>query len=131
MLDDFGGLRKTAPIFCGFMGIALFASLGLPGLNGFVGEYLMLKGVFGLNKVAAALAVPGLLFTAVFILGLIQDVFAGPVRGRSAGFRDLGWREWLMLGPGLVLMFVLGVYPQALIGLFNATAMRLVEGIGF
>jgi NADH-quinone oxidoreductase subunit M len=130
-LDDFGGLRKTAPVFCGLMGIALFASLGLPGLNGFVSEYLMFKGVFGLNKWAAILAVPGLLFTAVFILRLIQDVFAGPVRGQSAGFRDLGPKEWLLIAPALMLMLLLGIYPQALIGLFNATATTLVQQIGF
>jgi NADH-quinone oxidoreductase subunit M len=130
-LDEYGGLRRTAPIFCGFMGIALFASLGLPGLNGFVSEYLIFKGVFGLNKWAAVLAVPGLLFTAVFILGLIQRVFTGPVQGGSLGFRDFGPKEWLMMAIPLAMMLGLGIYPQALVGLFNATAKTLVEQIGF
>ena len=60
-LNDFGGLRKVAPVFCGLMGIALFSSLGLPGLNGFVGEFLIFRGTFPLATWAASLAVIGLL----------------------------------------------------------------------
>ena len=59
-LDDFGGLRKLAPVFCGLMGIALFSSLGLPGLNGFVGEFLIFRGAFPLAWVAATFSVLGL-----------------------------------------------------------------------
>jgi NADH-quinone oxidoreductase subunit M len=68
-LDDFGGLRKVAPVFTGLMGIALFSSLGLPGLNGFVGEFLIFKGSFPLVTWATSLSVLGLLLTAIFILG--------------------------------------------------------------
>ena len=78
-IDDFGGLRKVAPVFAGLMGIALFSSLGLPGLNGFVGEFLIFKGVFPLAWVAATVSVLGLLVTAIFILTVIQQVFNGPV----------------------------------------------------
>ena len=59
-IDDFGGLRKVAPVLCGFMGIALFSSLGLPGLNGFVSEFLIFRGVFPLAGWAAALSLLGL-----------------------------------------------------------------------
>ena len=79
-LNDFGGLRKVAPVFCGLMGIALFSSLGLPGLNGFVGEFLIFKGVFPLATWAAALSTIGLLMTAIFILTTLQRVFSGPVQ---------------------------------------------------
>ncbi|MBI3879197.1 MAG: NADH-quinone oxidoreductase subunit M, partial [Verrucomicrobia bacterium] len=65
-LGDFGGLRKIAPVFCGLMGIAVFSSLGLPGLNGFVGEFLIFKGAFPLAPWATALSVAGLLLTAIF-----------------------------------------------------------------
>ena len=77
-LNDFGGLRKVAPVFCGLMGIALFSSLGLPGLNGFVGEFLIFRGTFPLATWATALSVIGLLVTAIFILTILQRVFSGP-----------------------------------------------------
>ena len=67
-LEDFGGIRKVVPVFTGLMGIALFSSLGLPGLNGFVGEFLIFKGVFPLAPWAAALSTIGLLVTAIFLL---------------------------------------------------------------
>ena len=78
-IDDFGGLRKPAPVLAGLMGIALFSSLGLPGLNGFVGEFLIFRGVFPLAWVAATVSILGLLVTAAVILTVIQKVFTGPV----------------------------------------------------
>src|SRR6185369_17065742 len=77
-LNDFGGLRKRTPVFCGLMGIALFSSLGLPGLNGFIGEFLIFKGAYPLATWATALSVIGLLVTAMFILTILQRVFNGP-----------------------------------------------------
>ncbi len=77
-IDDFGGLRKPAPVLAGLMGIALFSSLGLPGLNGFVGEFLIFRGVFPLAWVAATVSILGLLVTAAVILTVIQKVFTGP-----------------------------------------------------
>src|SRR5262245_55862628 len=81
-LEDFGGLRKVAPVFCGLMGIALFASLGLPGLNGFIGEFLIFKGVFPLATWAAVFSTAGLLITAVFLLTIMQKVWSGPLDSR-------------------------------------------------
>lgn len=125
-LDDFGGLRKVAPVFCGLMGISLFASLGLPGLNGFVGEFLIFKGTFALAPWAAALAVIGLLATAVFLLTLMQRVFHGPLKEQWSSFGDLTVREILLVLPATALMFVLGIHPQLLIGLFNSTVVQWV-----
>jgi NADH-quinone oxidoreductase subunit M len=129
-VDDFGGLRKIAPIFCGLMGISLFASLGLPGLNGFVGEFLIFKGVFGLSPWAAALATPGLLITAVFLLKIMQNVFSGPLNEKWADFKDLSVREQLVVVPAVALMFGLGVYPQFFTEMTNGTVMRIVELLG-
>ena len=126
-VDDFGGLRKVAPIFCGLMGISLFASLGLPGLNGFVGEFLIFKGVFGLAPWSAALATPGLLITAVFLLKIMQNVFSGPLNEKWADFRELSVREQLIVVPAVALMFVLGVYPQFFIEMTNSTVVRIVN----
>lgn len=124
-LDDFGGLRKAAPVFCGVMGMAVFASLGLPGLNGFPGEFLIFTGVFAAAPWAAVASVLGLLLTAVFLLGLMQRMFHGPLPGRWSGWTDLSPREWAMMIPSLGLMLVLGVYPQALLGIVNAAVVEL------
>lgn len=118
-LGDFGGVRTAAPVFAGFCGIALFSSLGLPGLNGFVGEFLIFRGVFGLQPVLAAIATLGLLATALFLLTFWQRVFHGPAAGAGVNFRDLDAGEIATLLPLLVLMFVLGLMPQLLIRLFN------------
>jgi NADH-quinone oxidoreductase subunit M len=130
-IDGFGGLRKVAPAFCGLMGISVFASLGLPGLNGFVGEFLIFKGAFALTPWAAVLSAAGLLATAVFLLTMMQRVFHGPLNERWAGFPDLTWKELALLLPAVGLMFVLGVHPQLLIGLFNETVVAMVADLKF
>jgi NADH-quinone oxidoreductase subunit M len=130
-LDDFGGLRKVAPVFCGLMGIALFSSLGLPGLNGFVGEFLIFKGVFPLSTWSAAVAVIGLLITAVFILTLLQRVFSGPLNSRWIKFPDLSLSECLIIFPAILLMFAFGIYPQLLIGKINSTVVQCQENLRF
>ncbi len=129
-LDDFGGLRQPAPVFAGLMGIATFASLGLPGLNGFVGEFLIFKGVFPLAPVAAAFSTLGLLTTAVFLLTFLQRVFQGPLPARRAGFPDLTRAEIALVAPATVLVFGLGLYPQLLLGWINPTVLAWIERLG-
>jgi NADH-quinone oxidoreductase subunit M len=130
-LNDFGGLRKVAPIFAGLMGIALFSSLGLPGLNGFIGEFLIFKGSFPLVTWATSLAIIGLLMTAIFVLGILQHVFSGPLNQRWAGFHDLTVGERIALAPVIGLMFVLGLYPQLVLGVVNNTVIQFVQQIKF
>ena len=130
-LDDFGGLRKVVPVFTGLMGIAIFSSLGLPGLNGFVGEFLVFKGVFPLAPWSAATAVIGILVTAIFLLTLIQRVFCGPLNERWAQFPDLTTGERLLVIPSIALMFVLGVWPQFILGAVDATVVKLVQHLTF
>jgi NADH-quinone oxidoreductase subunit M len=126
-LNDFGGLRKVAPVFCGLMGIALFSSLGLPGLNGFVGEFLIFRGSFPLATWATALAVIGLLATAIFILTILQRVFSGPLNERWSKLQDLTIGERLALLPPIGIMFVLGIYPQLVLGVINSTAVDIAQ----
>jgi NADH-quinone oxidoreductase subunit M len=130
-LNDFGGLRKIAPVFCGLMGIALFSSLGLPGLNGFIGEFLIFKGVFPLAPWAAALSVIGILVTAIFILTVIQRVFAGPLNEKWSKLPDLTLAERALVTLPIALMFVLGLNPQLVLGVVNATVVRMVEQLKF
>jgi NADH-quinone oxidoreductase subunit M len=126
-LDDFGGLRKVVPVFCGLMGIALFSSLGLPGLNGFVGEFLIFRGAFPIVTWATALSAFGLLLTAVFILTILQRVFSGPLNPAWSRMPDLTLKERLVLVPALALMLVLGIYPQLVLGVINSTVVQMVK----
>jgi NADH-quinone oxidoreductase subunit M len=130
-VDDFGGLRKVMPVFAGLMGIALFSSLGLPGLNGFVGEFLIFKGSFPLVTWATSISVLGLLATAIFILGVIQRVFSGPLNEKCAVMSDLTTSERIALAPAIALMFLLGLYPQLVLGAINSTAIAMVRHLRF
>ncbi|MBS1822965.1 MAG: NADH-quinone oxidoreductase subunit M [Acidobacteria bacterium] len=130
-LNDFGGIRKVTPVFSGLMGIALFSSLGLPGLNGFIGEFLIFRGVFPLATWAAALALIGLLVTAIFILGILQRVFSGPLNERWSNMPDLTVAERLALLPPIGLMFALGIFPQLVLGIINSTVIRLVQQVRY
>ena len=130
-VNDFGGLRKVAPVFCGLMGITLFASLGLPGLNGFVGEFLIFKGAFPLASVAAAVSMLGLLITAIFLLTILQRVFSGPVRYEWNGWKDLTVGERLTIAPMIALMFVFGIFPQIILGVTNPTVVQFVKNLNF
>ncbi|MGP8272000.1 MAG: complex I subunit 4 family protein [Terracidiphilus sp.] len=114
-IDDFGGLRKPAPVLAGLMGIALFSSLGLPGLNGFPGEFLIFRGVFPLAWMAATISVLGLLVTAAVILTVIQKVFWGPVPEHCVGFPDLHHGEKLAMAPVIGLMLLVGILPYQMI----------------
>jgi NADH-quinone oxidoreductase subunit M len=118
-LNDFGGVRTAMPVFAGLCGIAMFSSLGLPGLNGFVGEFLIFRGVFGLAPWAAAVACLGLLATAIFLLTFWQRVFHGPGRTNTAQFADLQRVDYTVLVPLVMLMFLLGIVPQLLARLIN------------
>jgi NADH-quinone oxidoreductase subunit M len=125
-IDDFGGLRKPAPVLAGLMGIALFSSLGLPGLNGFVGEFLIFRGVFPLAWVAATVSILGLLVTAAVILTVIQKVFSGPVPERLANFPDLHHGERIAMAPVIGLMFLIGILPQLIVDSVNPTVQNLL-----
>jgi len=124
-LHDFGGLRKVVPVFTGLMGIALFSSLGLPGLNGFIGEFLIFKGSFPLVTWATSISALGLLITAIFILGVLQRVFYGPLGEKWVHLPDLTLGERLTLVPAIGLMFALGLYPQLILGVVNHTAIQM------
>jgi len=130
-LDDFGGLRRVAPVFCGLMGIALFASLGLPGLSGFIGEFLIFKGSFPLATWAASLSVLGLLVTAVFILTILQRIFNGPLHEKWANLPDLTTTERVVVIPAIGLMLLLGLWPQLVLGLVNSTVLGMVNYLRF
>ena len=126
-LHDFGGLRANMPVFAGLMGIAVFASLGLPGLSGFVGEFLIFNGVFGLGAWPAAVSLIGLLLTAVFLLRMIRLVFHGPLASGLAKWQDLTCGERWLFAPAIALIVIPGLMPQLLLQFANADTLRLLE----
>jgi NADH-quinone oxidoreductase subunit M len=128
-LDDFGGLRKVVPVFTGLMGIALFSSLGLPGLNGFPGEVLIFKGSFPLVPWATCIAIVGLMITAIFILRILQTLFSGPLNPAWAHMPDLTRKQQMLIAPAIAAMFGLGLYPRIVVGAVNATVLTLVHGL--
>jgi NADH-quinone oxidoreductase subunit M len=95
-------------------------------LNGFVGEFLIFNGTFGLVPWAAVLALPGLLITAAFLLTILHQVFHGPLNQAWSGFDDLTWAERATVIPAVGLMLVLGVFPQVAVGLFNRTVVEMI-----
>jgi NADH-quinone oxidoreductase subunit M len=126
-LEQFGGLRKPIPAFAGLMGIAIFASLGLPGLSGFPAEFLIFKGAFSFAPVASGFAVLGLLLTAVYLLTAFGRVFLGPLNQDRADSMEIrGEERWVVL-PAIAAAFLLGIAPQLVIGLFNPAVTALVQ----
>jgi NADH-quinone oxidoreductase subunit M len=130
-IDQFGGLRKPAPVLAGLMGIVLFSALGLPGLNNFPGEFLIFRGAFPLAWVAATVSILGLLVTAVVILTVIQKVFTGPLPEHCANFPDLHHGERMALAPIIGLMLLVGFVPSLITNSVNPTVMNLLARWSF
>jgi NADH-quinone oxidoreductase subunit M len=126
-IHDFGGLMQRTPLLCGWMSVAMFSSLGLPGLNGFIGEFLIFKGAFALSAIATAVAVLGLLFTAITFLRAMQMLFSGPLAEPCSTFPDLLRQEKFVIVPVTLLMFAVGIAPQFVFNILNTTVMQMAR----
>ncbi|MGH7322755.1 MAG: NADH-quinone oxidoreductase subunit M, partial [Candidatus Rokuibacteriota bacterium] len=112
LIADFGGLWAVVPLFSAVFLLVTLSSIGLPGLNGFVGEFLILLGVFQVNRLLAVLATSGIIFAAVYMLWMYQRVVFGTVTDpENRRLRDLSPREWAVVLPVVVLIVWIGVYP--------------------
>jgi NADH-quinone oxidoreductase subunit M len=127
-VDEFGGLGVRLPVYTGISTMAMLASLGLPGLMGFVAEFLIFVGSFGIFPYFTAVALTGLVFNAAMFLWTIQRIFLGPLNERWALLPDMDGREKLSLVPLAVLMLIFGVYPRPLLDVINA-AMTTLAGV--
>jgi NADH-quinone oxidoreductase subunit M len=113
LIEDFGGLWKVIPAFSTLFLIVALSSLGLPGLNGFVGEFLILLGAFQVSPWLAAVATTGIIFAAVYLLWMYQRVVFGEIRHEAnRHLHDLSMREWALLVPVLIFIVWIGVYPS-------------------
>src|SRR5438270_1103795 len=126
-IDDFGGLMQRAPLFCGWMSVAMFSSLGLPGLNGFIGEFLIFKGSFAVAASFTAVAVIGLLVTAIAFVRAMQSLFSGPLAESCSAFVDLGLGERFVIVPVTLFMFAIGIAPQFVFNIFNTTVIQMAR----
>jgi NADH-quinone oxidoreductase subunit M len=127
-IADFGGLARTMPRFAFCLVFATLSSIGLPGLNGFVGEFAILMGSFRDHPAAASLAAVGVLLGAIYMLGLVKALLFGPVGNpKSATWRDLTGRELLLLAPLFILMVVIGFRPQTFMKPIEPAVERMLE----
>jgi NADH-quinone oxidoreductase subunit M len=125
-MGELGGLASRAPLFTGAAIVAAFASLGLPGLAGFVAEFQVFAGTFSVYPVAAAVGVIGIVVTAAVFLRLLSSVLFGALPERWARWPDLTWVEAAVLGPMLALVVIIGVAPAWLLDVIDHTAKVLV-----
>jgi NADH-quinone oxidoreductase subunit M len=134
-LSVYGGLWKIMPVFGTITLIVALSSMGLPGLNGFVGEFTILLGAWGAGQTVtygtvayAALAALGVILAAVYMLSMFQKMFLGPAGPvtREHSLRDLNWREIAILVPLLVLIFWIGLYPKPFFDLMAPAVDQLV-----
>ncbi len=109
--------------------VVMLSSIGLPGLNGFVGEFLVLVGTFNAHRWYAVVAAGGVVLAALCLLWAYQRVFHGPAEGDNADMPDLRLREGLVLAPLLALIVVLGIYPKPVIERMEPAVDALVEHI--
>lgn len=126
-INDFGGLMQRTPLLCGWMSVAMFSSLGLPGLNGFIGEFLIFKGSFAVAASFTAIAVLGLLFTAIVFMRMMQSLFSGPLAESCSVFPDLLVSEKLVIVPLTLAMFAIGIAPQFIFNVLNSTVAQMAR----
>ncbi len=133
-ISEYGGIAKIMPNFAVFFAIAMLASVGLPGLNGFVGEYATLLGAFispFYNNVAfAIIATSGVIFAAVYLLWMWQRVMFGTADNpKNHNLKDINKREWAMFIPLVAFIVLLGIYPKSLMQFSEVSTRSLVNKI--
>lgn len=128
-ISDHGGLSTPMPIYSAFFMVFTLASIGLPGTNGFIGEFLIILGGFTSNKLAGVLAATGIIIGAVYMLWLYQRIFFMEVNKKVAGLPDIDFREIITLAPLIILIFWIGFYPDAFLGFMHESVRHLLQRV--
>jgi NADH-quinone oxidoreductase subunit M len=130
MITDFGGLAHQMPVYATIFAITMFSSIGLPGLNGFVGEFLILVGMFKESYVYAGIAVLGIVLGAAYMLWLYQRMMLGTLDNpENKTLKDCNLREVVYMMPLIVFMFWIGLYPKPFIKFMEPTVIDMVQHI--
>jgi NADH-quinone oxidoreductase subunit M len=127
LIADLGGLWKVMPAFSALFLIVSLSSLGLPGLNGFVGEFLILLGTFRVHRLAAIVATTGIIFAAVYVLWMYQRVIFGRItREENRRLSDLSAREWVVLTPVVLFIVWIGIHPGPFLSVTESSVRALI-----
>ena len=130
MIDAYGGIARVVPMFAVMLTFASLSSIGLPGTNGFVGEFLVLIGAFRTQPVLTLIATTGVIFAAAYMLWAIQRVLFNPLaRPENQGLRDLNRREVLIMAALVVPMVWIGLYPAPILRRVEPSAYRFVQEV--
>ena len=128
LITDFGGLSKVMPIYAVFFMIVTLSSIGLPGTNGFVGEFLILLGAFQSNVVYGVLAATGVILGAAYMLWMFQRVMFGKItRPENEKLKDLNAREITILVPMVIMIFLMGIYPKLFFSKMDASVEKFIK----
>jgi NADH-quinone oxidoreductase subunit M len=129
-ISDYGGIAKNMPVYATMLVIFSLSSLGLPGTNSFIGEFLVLVGAFLSNKLMGVIATFGIIWAAVYMLWMLQRVLFGEITKEANGkLPDLSWREISTLIPLLILVFYIGFYPNPFLSVMHASVNHLLEQV--
>jgi NADH-quinone oxidoreductase subunit M len=126
---DMRGLQRRMPMLAGVFTLVMLASIGVPGLNGFVGEFLILAGTFLTHRWWAVVATAGVVIAAIYLLWAYQQAFQGKPRADTEGVRDLSWREGLVLAPLVILIVLLGLFPGPLLNRIGPSVTKVVTHV--
>jgi NADH-quinone oxidoreductase subunit M len=130
LIADFGGLARVVPVFAAVLSLVALSSIGLPGTNGFIGEFLVLIGSFGTYPWATAVAATGVIFAAMYLLRALQRLIYNKLdKPENEQLPDLSRRELLVLGPLVACILWIGVYPKPILERVEASAEALVEHV--
>jgi NADH-quinone oxidoreductase subunit M len=128
-ISELKGLQKVAPIFAGVFMVVMLSSIGVPGLNGFVGEYLVLIGSFLTARWWAVVAASGVILAALYLLWAYQRVFQGPVTEANRTFPELRFSEGMFMAPLVVLIVFCGLYPKPMLDRIEPSVKVLVSHV--
>jgi NADH-quinone oxidoreductase subunit M len=126
---DMRGLQRRVPVLAGVFTLVMLASIGVPGLNGFVGEFLILAGTFLTHRWWAVVATGGVILAAVYLLWAYQQAFHGKPKVEAGAIHDLTWREGLVLAPLVILIVLLGIFPGPLLNRIGPSVQRVVNHV--
>jgi NADH-quinone oxidoreductase subunit M len=130
LISEYGGLKAVVPRFVAAFMLVTLSSIALPGLNGFVGEFLILIGAFQWSQRLTVLAATGVILSAVYMLWMFQRVNYGEVTNeKNRGMRDLTPREWALMVPTIALAVVMGLFPGPFLRPMEPAVTRLIDRV--